>query len=97
MPALFQWKLWKKCCEAIDLIVEFAAKGSALAISDAGVGAAFCKAALEGASLNVYINTKSMKNREYAEELNRKCDEMLAVYTVKADEIFRNVLGRLKA
>ena len=84
-------------CEAIDLIVEFAAKGSALAISDAGVGAAFCKAALEGASLNVYINTKSMKNREYAEELNRKCDEMLAVYTVKADEIFRNVLGRLKA
>ena len=36
-----------KCCEAIDLIVEFAAKGSKLAISDAGVGAAFCKAALQ--------------------------------------------------
>lgn len=90
-------EIMEKCCEAIDLIVEFAAKGSALAISDAGVGAAFCKAALEGASLNVYINTKSMKNREYAEGLNRKCDEMLAVYTVKADEIFRNVLGRLKA
>ena len=90
-------EIMEKCCEAIDLIVEFAAKGSALAISDAGVGAAFCKAALEGASLNVYINTKSMKNRECAEELNRKCDEMLAVYTVKADEIFRNVLGRLKA
>ena len=60
-------EIMEKCCEAIDLIVEFAAKGSALAISDAGVGAAFCKAALEGASLNVYINTKSMKNREYAE------------------------------
>ena len=59
-------EIMEKCCEAIDLIVEFAAKGSALAISDAGVGAAFCKAALEGASLNVYINTKSMKNREYA-------------------------------
>lgn len=90
-------EIMEKCCEAIDLIVEFAAKGSALAISDAGVGATFCKAALEGASLNVYINTKSMKNREYAEKLNRKCDEMLAVYTVKADEIFQNVLGRLKA
>ena len=63
-------EIMEKCCEAIDLIVEFAAKGSALAISDAGVGATFCKAALEGASLNVYINTKSMKNREYAEELN---------------------------
>ena len=90
-------EIMEKCCEAIDLIVEFAAKGSALAISDAGVGAAFCKAALEGASLNVYINTKSMKNREYAEELNIKCDERLAVYTVKADEIIQNVLRRLKA
>ena len=42
-------EIMEKCCEAIDVIVEFAAKGSTLAISDAGVGAAFCKAALEGA------------------------------------------------
>ena len=56
-------EIMEKCCEAIDLIVEFAAKGSALAISDAGVGATFCKAALEGASLNVYINTKSTRRR----------------------------------
>mgnify|MGYP005923222087 FL=1 len=89
-------EIMEKCCEAIDLIVEFAAKGSALAISDAGVGAAFCKAALEGASLNVYINTKSMKNREYAEELNAKADAMLAKYPPMADEIFASVLGRLK-
>ena len=65
-------EIMEKCCEAIELIVEFGAKGSKLAISDAGVGAAFCKAALKGASLNVYINTKSMADREYAEELNRK-------------------------
>lgn len=89
-------EIMEKCCEAIDLIEVFAAKGSSLAISDAGVGAAFCKAALKGASLNVYINTKSMKNREYAEELNRKADEMLATYPAKADVIFDSVLARLK-
>ena len=89
-------EIMEKCCEAIDLIVEFAAKGSTLAISDAGVGAAFCKAALQGASLNVYINTKSMKNREYAEELTAKCDAMLEKYTKIADEVFNSVLGRLK-
>ena len=89
-------EIMEKCCEAIELIKEFAAKGSALAISDAGVGAVFCKAALEGASLNVYINTKSMKNREYAEELNAKCDAMLEKYTKIADEVFESVLGRLK-
>ena len=70
-----------------------AAKGSKLAISDAGVGAAFCKAALQGASLNVYINTKSMADREYAEELNKKADAMLEKYTKMADETFESVLG----
>ena len=72
------------------------AKGSKLAISDAGVGAAFCKAALKGASLNVYINTKSMADRAYAEELNKKADAMLEKYTKIADETFDSVLGRLK-
>ena len=67
-----------------------------LAISDAGVGAAFCKAALKGASLNVYINTKSMADRAYAEELNKKADAMLEKYTKIADETFDSVLGRLK-
>ena len=70
MPALYRWRSWRSAVRRIDLIKEFAAKGSALAISDAGVGAAFCKAALQGASLNVYINTKSMADKEYAAELN---------------------------
>ena len=89
-------EIMEKCCEAIDIMVEFAAKGSALAISDAGVGVAFCKAALKGASLNVYINTKSMANKEYAAKLNAKCDAMLEKYTKLADEVFESVLGRLK-
>ena len=89
-------EIMEKCCEAIDIIVEFAAKGSTLAISDAGVGVAFCKAALKGASLNVYINTKSMQNKEYAAELNAKCDAMLEKYTKIADEVFDSVLNRLK-
>ena len=34
------------CCEAIDCVAVFAAKGSRLAVSDAGCGAVCCKAAL---------------------------------------------------
>ena len=89
-------EIMERCCEAIDLIEVFAEKGSTLAISDAGVGATFCKAALEGASLNVFINTKSMKNREYADELNKKADKMLSVYTKKAEEIYQSVAARLR-
>ena len=79
------------CCEAIDCIVVFAAKGSRLAVSDAGCGAVCCKAALQAASLNVFINTKSLKNREVAEELNRKANLMLNKYCQLADEIFNEV------
>ena len=56
-------EIMEKCCEAIELIKEFAAKGSALAISDAGIGALFGKKALKLATLNVQSNTTSMKNR----------------------------------
>ena len=89
-------EIMEKCCEAIDVIEEFAAKGSALAISDAGVGVAFCKGALLGASLNVFINTKSMADKEYAAELNAKADNMIEVYGKKADEIFEKVTARLR-
>ena len=85
----------EKCCEALDLIKEFAAKGSKLAISDAGVAATFCKAALKGASLNVYINTKSMKNREKAEELNTKANDLMKQGIRRADEIYARVLEQL--
>ena len=79
------------CCEAIDAIAVFAAKGSRLAVSDAGCGAVCCKAALQAASLNVFINTKSLKNRDVAEEMNSKANQMLRKYCALADEIFNEV------
>ena len=84
-------KIMELCCEAIDCIAVFAAKGSRLAVSDAGCGAVCCKAALQAASLNVFINTKSLKNRDTAEELNRQANLMLNKYCQLADEIFNEV------
>ena len=89
-------EIMEKCCEAIELIVEFGAKGSKLAISDAGVGAAFCKAALQGASLNVYINTKSMADKEAAASYNKEADELREKYEQKADEIFNRVCSKIR-
>jgi formiminotetrahydrofolate cyclodeaminase len=85
-----------KCGEAIKIIGEFAAKGSTLALSDAGVGAAFCKAALEGASLNVYINTAAMTDRTYAQGLNQRADALIAEYGALADRIFAEVRSSLQ-
>ena len=56
----------------------------------------FCKAALQGASLNVYINTKTLEDEEYAKKLNEETDSMLAEYTEKADAVYERVLAELK-
>ncbi len=84
-------KIMELCCASIAAIAVFAAKGSRLAVSDAGCGAVCCKAALQSASLNVFINTKSLKNREVAEEMNAKANGMLDKYCAMADEIFAGV------
>ena len=84
-------RIMELCCEALDAISVFAAKGSRLAVSDAGCAAVCVKAALQAASLNVFINTKTLKDREKAEELNAKCLGMLEKYGAMADEIFSTV------
>ena len=83
------------CCEAIDAIEVFAAKGSRLAVSDAGCAAAMIKAAVDSAALNVYINTKSLKDRERAESMNTACLEMQDGCALLAEEIYTKVKSAL--
>ena len=75
------------CAEAIELQMEFAEKGSKMAVSDAGVGVLLCKAGLKSAALNVYINTASMKDRDLADAMNEKADELIEIYSKRADEV----------
>ena len=88
--------IMRLCARAIELQDEFSKKGSVLALSDAGVGALFCKAAMQSASLNVYINTQSMTDRKYAGSIEAEADAILAKYNVMADEVYNNVTDRLR-
>ncbi len=81
--------------QVIDMQAEFAAKGSTLMISDAGVGVIFARAALQGAILNVKVNTRLMKDREYAAKLDARMDELAGTYIPRADEVYDRVLGKL--
>ena len=84
------------CCEGIALAQEYAAKGSALAVSDAGCAALFCKAALQASGLNVSINTKLMADRAHAEALNAKADALLAQYVPLADTLCEKMATQLR-
>lgn len=82
-------------CRAIELMERFALLGSALAVSDAGCGAELCRAALRAAALNVYVNTRLMKDRAAAEEMNGKIRAMLEKFVPEANKIYDSVVEQL--
>lgn len=89
-------QIMEKCAEGITLAEEYAAKGSVLAVSDAGCAAALCKAALQAASLNVFINTKLMTDRSRADVLDAKADNLLNEFVPRADAVFASVMQKLR-
>lgn len=84
-------EIMRKCVESIDLHARLEKIGNKLAISDVGVGVVFLKAALEGASLNVFINTKMMKNDAVRTKINEEAYQLIEEGKQKADEIFQRV------
>ena len=74
-----------------EILERLAVIGSRLAISDVGVAAAACSTAAKGAAMNVYINTKSMKNRDYAEDLNKKTNALVDETSAICDKVYEAV------
>ncbi len=65
------------CAKVCDLLEEMGRIGSKMLVSDVGCGALLCRAAMESAALNVWINTRSLKNRKAAQEMEQEVAELL--------------------
>ena len=89
-------EVMEKAVEMLGILDVLAVKGSRMAVSDVGVGVQFVRTALLGAVMNVYINTKSMKDRGKAGELNREAEELVRTGTEAADRIYGVVLAGLR-
>ncbi|MGE5542764.1 MAG: cyclodeaminase/cyclohydrolase family protein [Bacillota bacterium] len=86
----------KEAFRCLELLDDLAQKGSRLAISDVGVGALFCKAALLGGRFNVIINTEAMKDREYASRIDAEVNGIVERGSALADAITQKVEQRIK-
>ena len=95
--ALAPLEIVKKSKEVSELISELVIKGSRLAISDVGVAASACEACAKGASMNVYINTKLMKDREVAAKLNEETLALVADVCSACSKAYDEVKGGLGA
>lgn len=86
----------EQAVEAIKIMDILAQKGSRLAVSDVGVGVSFLRTALLGAKMNVSINTKFMKQRETARQLDQEASALAETGRKLSDEIYANVEAALK-
>lgn len=84
-------EIMRLAAEVLELHTELLVKGSRIMLSDVGVGALCCRAALMGGSLNVFTNTKLMGDRERAAEFEGEVKALLDKYVPTADRIFDEV------
>ena len=94
--SLVPLQIVEKAYESLTLLEELGEKGTRIALSDVGVGALFVRAALEGASLNIFINTKLMKDRTQAEDLNARTEELIDKGRALSDKVYGAVLKHIK-
>ena len=88
-------RIMELCGQALECMAVFAAQCSRLTVSDVGCGVVLCKSALQAASLNVFINTVSIKNRAAAGELNQRANRLLEAYCPLADKLYADVVEQL--
>lgn len=86
-------KIVEDVSKLVPVLEELEVIGSRLAISDVAVAATACATALKGAVMNIYINTKSMKNRETAEAMNQKAKELVADGTKRCEAVYEKIAG----
>ena len=86
-------RIMELTCQALECTRVMAEKGSRIAVSDAGSAAVCCRAALQASALAVFSNTKTLTDRQAAEEIDRRVEAMLETYCALADRIYRYVCG----
>jgi|GEM_PF-1211700 len=85
------------CCgAALELLSKLLERGGAVPVSDIGVGAVCCKAALIGASMNVYINSALLVDKGAARSIETTADTLLAKHSPIADKISEEVMRRIR-
>ncbi len=71
------FKVMQTAARTIDIIKAMTENGNKASITDAGVGALCCSTAIEGAYMNIRVNTKDLSDTQFADTLNQKAFHLL--------------------
>ena len=89
-------EIMERILKAMEDLEILSKKGSRIVISDAGVGVLFAQAALDGASLNVFINTKLMKDRGRAQRIDEKAEDLIRQGQEYKERIYSAVMLQIR-
>ena len=89
-------EMMRHICKAIGLLEEMGEKGSRMLLSDVACGALLAKAALVAASVNVYVNTKTLRDEAFVRATEREVDGMLATYPKKAEACAQRIVDAIR-
>ena len=85
----------KACFDVILLSAAVAEKGNLNVISDAGVAVLSANAGLRSAALNVFINAKAIKDRDFAEKQIAEVNTLLAQAAEMTETVYRTVREKI--
>lgn len=85
----------KACFEVIRLSAAAADKGNLNVISDAGVAVLSANAGLRSAALNVFINAKAIKDRDFAEKQIAEVNALLAQAAETTEAVYQTVRSKI--
>ena len=85
----------KACFEVIRLSAAAAEKGNLNVISDAGVAVLSANAGLRSAALNVFINAKAIKDRDFAEKQIAEVNALLAQAAATTETVYQTVRTKI--
>jgi formiminotetrahydrofolate cyclodeaminase len=85
----------KACFAVIELSAEVAEKGNLNVISDAGVAVLAANAGLRSCALNVFINAKSIKDRDFAEKQLAEVDALLKNAASATEAVYSKVRDKI--
>jgi formiminotetrahydrofolate cyclodeaminase len=85
----------KACFEVIRLSAASAEKGNLNVISDAGVAVLSANAGLRSAALNVFINAKAIKDRDFAEKQIAEVNALLAQAAETTEAVYQIVRSKI--
>src|ERR1700730_15117994 len=85
----------RACFEATRLAAAVAAKGNLNVISDAGVAVLAANAGLRSAALNVFVNAKAIKDRDFAENHIAEVNALLAQAAGTTESVYQTVRAKI--